>query len=691
MHLREVILRNWRSYRSAHFRLPEPKGKKRVILIGAMNGNGKTSLLMALYLGLFGREAMSYIEGVRLGTKNEEQSRSYKLLMRQILHRPALGDTDPHASVELRFASGEQEEQNVTVGRTWHYRRGGDLRDPETQDGEEVRVEVDGQLQAVRGWQQANNLIGDLLFPAHVTPCFFFDGEQAQARVESAGGRALSDAVTTLFGTGVLNELSNTLRTYINQKQSQIRPEAAGYREDGLADRRRRLDALECELAGVTVTLDAARKTHEGAEEARRGKMTELHQVVGDTAIDLKRLAQQRTDLQKREGDIQRDFRDGLTGVALPIALRKLGGRVAERLKAEMVRDKWLILRDDATAKAEEIVADALPADGTGVLPPLTGPQHEQLTSRFKAALQMLWTPPPTGCAADYRYTFLNSADRMTASAQLHSALRSSGQDVARLATEWNAARTRRAELDRTWDAVSDQRPKVERLKQDMDELDATIRELSGERIRLETAQAQLQTEAGELRGAIGQMEAKKRDLDPVTGKLDLAQRVQDVINGTRDRLVPLCRSAVQDRCTHHFRQMISGEYQNYRVEFDEDYQPVLVGDGQPVYVTTLSGAQKRAFGLAFTLAIADATGAEAPLVIDTPVGNMDSEYRGRILTYLAKAAPGQVIFLSHDEEIAGAYTEQLRPYTVGEFLVTFDRVGDGVGVSTVVADRYFA
>jgi len=93
---------------------------------------------------------------------------------------------------------------------------------------------------------------------------------------------------------------------------------------------------------------------------------------------------------------------------------------------------------------------------------------------------------------------------------------------------------------------------------------------------------------------------------------------------------------------------------------------------------------------LAFFLSVADVSGTEAPIVIDTPVGNMDSKYRARVLKYVADAAPGQVIILSHDEEVSGTYVEQLRPRIRKQFLVEFEQVIEGSGVSTVYEDRYF-
>src|ERR1700730_17562151 len=118
LHLSEVTLKNWRSYRSAAFRFPVPSARKKVILVGAMNGTGKTSLLAALYLGLFGREAMYYVEGVRLSDNEEEKQRSYRQLIERILHRGSLSDSAPQVSVQLVFDSGEDSALTVTL--LWH-------------------------------------------------------------------------------------------------------------------------------------------------------------------------------------------------------------------------------------------------------------------------------------------------------------------------------------------------------------------------------------------------------------------------------------------------------------------------------------------------------------------------------------------------------------------------------------------
>src|SRR5687768_2240614 len=63
MYLSHIHLRNWRSYADQTFEFDRPTPKRPLVLIGAMNGGGKTSLLVALYLGLFGRFGLRHAEG----------------------------------------------------------------------------------------------------------------------------------------------------------------------------------------------------------------------------------------------------------------------------------------------------------------------------------------------------------------------------------------------------------------------------------------------------------------------------------------------------------------------------------------------------------------------------------------------------------------------------------------------------
>jgi DNA sulfur modification protein DndD len=88
MFLRSIRLRDWKAYANALFEFPVPTKNKNVVLIGAKNGYGKTSLLEAIILGLYGRDGMNAL--ARAITSNADADKSYDGFVERALHGQAL-------------------------------------------------------------------------------------------------------------------------------------------------------------------------------------------------------------------------------------------------------------------------------------------------------------------------------------------------------------------------------------------------------------------------------------------------------------------------------------------------------------------------------------------------------------------------------------------------------------------------
>jgi DNA sulfur modification protein DndD len=695
MYLSEVQLRNWRSYRNAVYVFPRPvKDKeghnKKVILIGAQNGVGKTSLLIAMYLGLYGRSAMHLIEGIRLSGTDEERSITYKNLLERILHRPALQGKDPYAMVRLKFetVSGD----TIIIRRKWGFRAGGKVRELNSPDGEEVLIEVNGDPRQYPTWQEANDRISELLFPSSVMPCFFFDGEQAQARVEAAGGRALLGAVKTLYGTGLLDELRNSLKTYYDNEHSALRKDIGNIREDELVIKREELERIKAQSESVALRLENARREREALDVDYQKVTQEITQLVGDSQADITHYSDTIRALQNEIVQLRQKLALGVSAASLPLALAKHGSAVAQVLRAEQVRDEWLNLKTAAEGKAQHIVREVLPdgADTSDLDPPLMPIQREWLKNRLESALEALWSPPPQGCAESYHFVFLKESERSAVLSKLHRITSQSLPDLSQAVSDLGRASMQLREVQRKYDDIRDIEPKLKVLKDSMDTVRTKAATIASEVTTLENQERDFSRKIRDLRAAIGQMEKRQDAADPVLQKLEVAYKVIEVLDEATEKLVPLCKEALEERCTHHFSQMISDEFQSFRVRFDEDTEPYLFNDGQTIYVSSLSGAQKRAFGLAFTLAVSDVSKRDSPIIIDTPVGNMDSLYRARVLDYVARAARSQVVILSHDEEVSPEYKAKLMPYILKTFMLSFKKINEGCGETTIMEDAYF-
>lgn len=72
MWIHSIRLKNFKSYDDAFFSFPEPEDGKNIVLIGAQNGHGKTTLLEAIYLCLYDKDAVKHLQ--RAGLNSSENN-----------------------------------------------------------------------------------------------------------------------------------------------------------------------------------------------------------------------------------------------------------------------------------------------------------------------------------------------------------------------------------------------------------------------------------------------------------------------------------------------------------------------------------------------------------------------------------------------------------------------------------------
>ena len=173
MYLSKLQLRNWRSYADATFDFNEPTSRKSVVLIGAMNGHGKTSFLVSLYLGLFGRFGLRHCEGF---SHADEDEMSYRKAIERYRRNVADPDEPSVIDITLTPTLGDSDEEEVRVVRRWFFTGKNVAKQGES--FEEVDIYVGGRLQKRGDFDKdpltiAHDRLERNLFPAHVAPAFF--------------------------------------------------------------------------------------------------------------------------------------------------------------------------------------------------------------------------------------------------------------------------------------------------------------------------------------------------------------------------------------------------------------------------------------------------------------------------------------------------------------------------------------
>jgi len=212
MWIAKIELFNFKSYQHQTFEFPQPRAGRNIVLIGGMNGYGKTSVLEALYLGLYGKEAVEHLG--RAGLKDDV---GYRKFVERALHGTAIRTGRDSMWVKIQINQSKAEGFEVT--RKWFFSRSGDW----TGEDEVVIYEVrDG----IRGRALASDNLPELLdqrfIPAHVAPFFFFDGEEVKKLADQSRGDQIRTGIEGLLGVVLLRKLKKRLEEFQTNRSTGI-------------------------------------------------------------------------------------------------------------------------------------------------------------------------------------------------------------------------------------------------------------------------------------------------------------------------------------------------------------------------------------------------------------------------------------------------------------------------------------
>ena len=81
-----------------------------------------------------------------------------------------------------------------------------------------------------------------------------------------------------------------------------------------------------------------------------------------------------------------------------------------------------------------------------------------------------------------------------------------------------------------------------------------------------------------------------------------------------------------------------------------------------PIKKDELSSGEKQLFAISVLWALAKSSGRELPVIIDTPLGRLDSDHRVNLVKHYFPNAAHQVIILSTDTEVDKGLFKELEP-----------------------------
>lgn len=643
----ELTVENFGPYRGKQVIDLRPKindnGVSPIVLLGGMNGGGKTTLMDAMRLALYGQRAQCSTKG----------SLSYPDFLKQAVNKHTL----PHeeTSVELLFEHIVKNMQvQFRVKRRW-------TRNPK--NGKDILgILLDDWPDSA--WLETWDERIEDFFPIGISNLFLFDGEQVKELADlEAPPNVVVKAIQSLLGLELAERLAIDLDILANRKRKQL----ADSKE--LAD----LEAIENKLNGYKSEWDTAEKTVLELKEKAGIARKKLYEAKERFKLEGGKVASEQGQLEqqlKEEREKAKQHRDLLGKLAseyLPLNLiTPLLNQAQNQGEQELNWQKAKVAQDFIKERDQRLFQYLEKLN-------ISQKQLDQIQIYLKDDYQKF-----ADDAENQELIFLGIDEKVF-------------QDLKTVLNHQLPSQIQSSE--NTLEALKKIEEVISSLEQQLavaappevyEQLLENISQAQGELTKLETA-----IEEGEQRckKCQSQYEKSKKELEKYSQNtidrknanhiIDSVAKVQSTLKIFKEKLTLKKLNKLEVEVTECFRYLLHKSDLVHRVMIQtEDFSLSLYDpQGQPVEKHRLSAGEKQLLAIAFLWGLARVSGLNLPIAIDTPLGRLDSSHRQNLIERYFPAASHQVILLSTDTEIADKEVNSLREQDAiaREYLLKYD------------------
>ena len=636
MLFRELVLENFGSYlgKNTINLLPDTSADSRpIILIGGMNGGGKTTIMDAIRLALYGARAQCSTRG----------SLSYGDFLAQCVSRQIL--PTEKTRIELAFQIAEDGDmQDIRIVRYWE-------RSPK--DGKDtlgILVNDWADKTLLNTWDE---YIENLL-PLGISNLFLFDGEQVKELAEQEiPPVAVFDAIQSLLGLELAERLATDLDVLVSRKRRDVATknqlEAIDEIEARVERQQSEITELAAELAKLDtkleIALDRERQAFdkfvlEGGKIAAQGKELELESKSIQAQIDR---------LRSELGN--------LAAGNLPLALitpllAQVRSQAAIELRHQQANAALDLLVDRDRRLLDYLQQQSISIDRITDI-------RSFLASENQSLMQDAKLDPPAWLNAD-----LEAIER------LDNILKS--------------------DLDREINQVNEIQTQLIKLETELDFIDRQIATAASpeEYIRLKDRETTARELVSQLKADKIANERRYVDLDRTITKtkqelatytetniklkndihiIESVAKVKATLEIFKAKLTLKKINRLENEVTECFRYLLHKSELVQRVTIDSSTFTLSLHDreGKLLPKHRLSAGEKQLLAIALLWGLARVSGRQLPIAIDTPLGRLDSSHRTNLIERYFPAASQQVILLSTDTEIAESEVTNLRAQAV--------------------------
>ncbi|MBE9008501.1 DNA sulfur modification protein DndD [Fortiea sp. LEGE XX443] len=643
----ELVLQNFGPYSGKQVINLNPKideeNSHPIILLGGMNGGGKTTLMDAIRLALYGSRAQCSTRG----------NLSYSDFLNQCVNNKI----DPVADtrIELLFEHIENDKPiKYRVVRSW-------TKNPK--DGKDTL----GILGDSDTWPDALVNIWDEyienLLPLGISNLFLFDGEQVKELAEQeTPPPVVVDAIRGLLGLELADRLAVDLDILVNRKLKEV-----GNSKDlaNLEEIEIRLTQQQEDYQTTGEKLETIKNHVEELEQKQQEAFDKFISEGGKIAAERNQLELQQDTKTAEIEQIRQSMCELATDV-LPLALiPSLLTQVQAQGEKEFRHQQIQISKDLLIERDQRLLAWL----NQGEISPI---QVEEIRSFLVQDVNNLYAKTiqieaPWLLADDENLSQLDNFIYHLKNSKL-----SAKEKLAILKNKKEEIHTleRQVQTAAAPEDYTKLRQALEASQNQVVEAKANYETIRRRLAELETIIAKSKRELSEYTVE----NIKHKNSEHI---ITSAAKVQETLKIFQEKLTLRKLNKLEEEVKNCFLYLLHKSDLVHRITIDTKTFSLLLYDlnGKPVPKHRLSAGEKQLLAIAFLWGLAKVSGHRLPVAIDTPLGRLDSSHRNNLVERYFPAASHQVILLSTDTEIGIKEVETLRENEAiaREYLLKYD------------------
>ena len=608
--------------------------KKPIVLIGGMNGRGKTTFLEAILLSLYGSNSIAY---------KESDYNSYNQYLRSYVNNNSLSQS---SYVEIEFLLNESSNDIYLVRREWNALS--------RITKEEISVQQNGEYSEflTRNWA----MFVENILPSALSSFYFFDGEKIAELAVAKTDDQMKASIRSMLGMTTLDVLKNDLGRIVKKiNRNNKTVESNKPLEILRVERDQAISELEQIDESITIAAKKVKVLHEELDQLHK-----KYELQGGAVLEQRQSLMQKRAQLHTEMTQNAELLVGMAAPELPIFLvRDLVSQIklqAEDEHNDFIMQQALEQMDDYLSEFEMQYPESIEASRVFVdyvrkqTEENSSPKLYEMSDHALFQMNDLVENALQQSVNNTRLLLANKADLKMQLDEVESYLTLDINEKA-LTSIYDQIKAKEADL-------VEAQVKYNGLQQERSSINSTVITKSAEYSR-------------DIEIFLQKLELHD-DSERMMKYSNIALRILEAYAVELQRRKTGTLGATITKC---YKQLANKKNLIQEIVMSPETLDMQYLDekGNEVSKESLSAGEKQLMVIAILWALALCSKKKLPVIIDTPLSRLDSQHRTSIINTYFPNASDQTIILSTDTEIDQNYYEMMKNSVGDEFTLVYN------------------